>query len=131
MGSCSPFVTRFTKTDQNKSQELKSMHCPEASTVWLYIDGLVCFHGRLFANPVKLCWCITGPVGPLGSTNQDWLCARLLSMAVLIYPVVCVHSWYLLGTQHHCLWPNNGEGPPSVCSPITTTPTPSHLLTPL
>ena len=75
----------------------------------LAIDSQVCIHGRLFANPVKLSWCITGPVGPLGSTNQNWLCAKLLPMAVSIYSVVCVHSCCLLGTQHCCLW-SNGRG---------------------
>ena len=64
------------------------------------IDGQVCFHRWPFADPVKPRWCITGPVGTLGSTNENWLCARLLSMAVLIYPVVCVHSCCLLRTQH-------------------------------
>ena len=61
---------------------------------------------RLFADPVRPCWCITGPVGPLGSTNQNWLCVRLLPMAVSVYLVVCVHSCLLLGTRHYSLWPN-------------------------
>ena len=47
----------------------------------------VCFHRQLFANPVKLRWCITSPVGPLGSTNQNWLYARLLPMTISIYLV--------------------------------------------
>ena len=79
-----------------------------------------------FFNPIKPHWCITGPFGPLGSTNQNWLLARLLPMAVLIYPVVCVHSCHLLRTQHHCLQSNNREGPPSACPPshhISTPPT--------
>ena len=50
-------------------------------------------------------------------------------MAVLIYPVVCVHPCHLLGTQHHCLWPNGRKGLPSACPPTLTTP--SHLPTPL
>ena len=96
------------------------------------IDSQVCFHGQLFANPVRPYWCITSPVGPLGSTNQNWLCFRLLPMAVLIYPVVCVHSYHLLGTQHYYLWPNNREGLPLACPPTPTTPVPSsHLPTPL
>ena len=93
----------------------------------LAIDSQVCFHGRLFADPVKPRWCITGPVGPLGSTNQNWLCAKLLPMAVLICPVVCVHSCHLLETQHYCLWPNGREGLPSTCPPTPTIPPPpSH-----
>ena len=84
----------------------------------------VCFHRRLFANPVKLCWCITGSVGSLRSANQNWLCARLLPMAVSINPVVCVHPRRLLRAQHHCLWPNGGEGLPLACPPIPITPCP-------
>ena len=84
---------------------------------------------HLFANPVGLCWCITGPVGPLGSINQNWLCARLLSMTILIYPVVCVHSCHLPGTQHHCLWPNR-RGPAFILSicPLLPTHPPTHPL---
>ena len=93
------------------------------------IDGQVCrgFYRWLFANPVKPCWCITGPVGPLGSTNQNWLHVRLLPMAVSIYPVICVHSCCLLGKQHHCLWPNGREGPTSACPPTPTPTTPAPL----
>ena len=106
------------------------MHYPEASTMW-GIDGQVCFHRWLFADPVGPCWYITGPVGPLGSTNQNWLCARLLPMAVLIYPVVCVHSCRLLGTQHYCLCSNGSFCPPGACHPPPPPhPTPSHPPTP-
>ena len=77
-----------------------------------------------FCGPCEIYWCITGPVGLLGSTNENWLCARLLSMAVSVYPVVCVHSSRLLETQHYCLWPNGRKGPPSACPPTTTTPHP-------
>ena len=88
------------------------------------IDSQFCFHRRLFADPLKPSWCITGPVGPLGSTNQNWLGAKLLPMAVLIYPVVCVHPCRLLRAQYHCLWSNGREGLPSACSPAPTTPCP-------
>ena len=84
-----------------------------------------------FCWPCKAVWWITGPVGPLGSTNQNCLCARLLPVAVSIYPVVCVHSCRLLRTQRHCLWPNGREDPPSACPPTPTTtccpPTPHCL----
>ena len=30
------------------------------------------FHRQLFANPVELRWCITRPMGAVGSTNQNW-----------------------------------------------------------
>ena len=88
---------------------------------FMAIDGQVYFYKCLFTNTVRPSWCITGPVGPLGHTNQDWLCARLLPMVVSIYPVVYVHSCCLLGTRHYCLWPNGREDPPLVCPP-----TPSH-----
>ena len=98
----------------------------------LAIDSQVCFHGWLFANRVKLSWYITGPAGPLGSTNQNWLCAKLLPMAVLIYPVVCVHSCRLLGTQHYCLCSNDSDCSPLACHlPPPPHPTPSHPPTPI
>ena len=83
----------------------------------LAIDSQVCFHGWIFADRVKPSWCITGPTGPLGSTNQNWLCAKLLPMAVSIYPVVCVHSCRLLGTQHYCLCSNGSDSLPLACHP--------------
>ena len=64
------------------------------------------------------------------ATRENWLCARLLPMAVSIYPVVCVHSCCLLGTQHCCLWPNS-RGLSSACPPTPTTPCslpPAHPL---
>ena len=117
------------------SQELNSKLCHNSyvlmilsCTVWKHqlsrsinyvsIDGRVCFHRQLFANFVKPHWYITGPWGPLVSTNWNWLCVRLLPMAVLIYLVVCVHYCRLLGTQHQSLWPDGREGPPSACPPI-------------
>ena len=54
------------------------------------IDSQVCFYGRFFADPVKPGWCIIGPVSPLGSTNQNWLGAKLLPMAISIYPALCM-----------------------------------------
>ena len=95
------------------------------------IDGQVCFHRWLFSNPVKPRWGFTVPFGLPGSTNQNWLCARLLLMAVLIYPVVCAHSCHLLRTQHYCLWPNDREGPPFACQPTPTIPTPFPHIHPL
>ena len=114
------------------SQELKSKLCPSFNDSLMHalstdinclaIDSQVCFHGRLFADRVKPSWCITGPTGSLGSTNQNWLCAKLLPMAVLIYPVVCVHSCRLLGAQHYCLCSNGSVCPPGACHP----PPPPH-----
>ena len=85
------------------------------------IDSQVCFYRRLFADPVKLSCCITRPLRPLGSINQNWLGAKLLPMTVLIYPVICVHPCHLLRTQHHYLCPNDRENPPSAC-PLTLSP---------
>ena len=61
------------------SQELKSKLRPNVNDMYTYsmsksinyvaIVKQVCFHRWLFANPVKLHWYITGPVGPLRSTN--------------------------------------------------------------
>ena len=108
------------------SQKLKSklkpsindalLHCPEASNTYVAIDSQVCFHRCLFAicKTVSVCY---RSCWATGSTNQNWLGARLLPMAVLIYSVVCVHSCRLLGTQHHCLWPNGREGLPLACPP--------------
>ena len=93
------------------------------------IDSQVCLHRWDFANPVKLSCCITGPAGPLGSTNQNWLGAKILLMALLIYPVVYVHSCCLLRAQQHCLQLNNREGLPLACPPTSTTcpPPPTYL----
>ena len=94
------------------------MHCPETSATW-YMDIQVWFHRWLFANPVKLRWCITGPVEPLGNDNQNWWGAKLLPMSFSMYPVDCVHLCHLLRTQYHYLCPNCRENP--ICPP----PTPS------
>ena len=50
------------------------------------------------------------------------MCAKLLPMAVLIYPVVCVHSCCLLGAQHYCLCSNGNVCPLGACHP----PPPPH-----
>ena len=93
------------------------------------IDRQVYFYKQLFANPVKLPWCITGPVEPLGSTNQNCLSVELLPMHmfVLTYPADCVHLYRLLETQSHCLCPNGRVNLPLACPPThTTSRPPSH-----
>ena len=100
------------------------MHSPETSTTYVAIDSQVCFYRQLFSNLVRTFSCITGPVGPLGSTNQNWWDVKLLPIAVLIYPVVCVHLCHLLRTQHHYLCPNGWENPPLACPPTPTIPQP-------
>ena len=81
------------------------------------VDSQVCFHRQLFADLVKPSWYITGPVDPLGSTNQNWLGAKLLPMAVSIHPwfvyipVVCWgHSTTVWGLMvgRACLWGEQG-----------------------
>ena len=127
--------SRFT---QELKSNLKSdindapMYCLK-NINYMAIDIQGCFHRQLFANPVKLHWCITGPVQPLGSTNQSSWGTRLLPMSVSTYPVDYVHLCHLLSTQHNCLCPNGKENPPSVCPPTPTTiptllspPTPIH-----
>ena len=99
------------------------------STLYVAIDSQVCFHRRLFANPMKLHWCITGPVKSLESINQNWWGTKLLPISVLIYPVDCVHLCHLLRIQYHCLSPDGRENPPSACPPTPTTP--FHPPTPL
>ena len=92
----------------------------------------VCFHRWLFADPVKPRRYIIGPVGPLGTTSQNWWGARLLPMAVSIYPVDCVHLCHLRRAQHHCLCSNGRENPPSACIPCPLHPlTPHTYMTPM
>ena len=89
------------------------------------LDGQVCFHGWLFANAVKLCWCIMGSVGPMGSTNQNWLCVRLLPMAVSVYLVVCVRTFLLSAGNTALLSVAQWQGEPAFGLP-TPPPPPSH-----
>ena len=112
------YVTGFTKINQLVTiTELEPnindtfMHCSVVSTTWLKIARSA-FRDGFFSNPVKLCWCTTGPVGPLRSTNQNWWGAKPMPEAVLIYPVVCLHICHLLEPQHHCLCPNGRENLP-------------------
>ena len=60
-------------------------------TKYVAIDSQVCFHRWLFANPVKPHWYITGPVKPLGSTNQNLWGVKLLTVSISTYPMDCVH----------------------------------------
>ena len=70
------------------------------------IHSQVCFHRWLFADRVRPHWCITGPVGPLGCTNQSWCGVKLPTMSVSTHPVGCVHICHLLRGQHHSMHPN-------------------------
>ena len=86
------------------------------------INSQVCFHRWLLAGPN---WCITKPVEPLESANQNWRGVTLLPMSVSSHPVDRVHLCHLLRAQHHCLCSNDREVPPSACSP--TSPPSSYL----
>ena len=103
-------------------------HAQSRNINYKAIDSQVRFHRRLFANPVKPYWYITKPVGPLLNSNQNWLGDKLLPMAVLIHPVVCVHPCHLLRTQHNCLCPNGRENPSSTCPPAPHQLPPIHTL---
>ena len=74
-----------------------------------FIDG--------FYQPGKPCWRITGLVGHLGCTNQNWWGTKLLPMSILWF-AVCVHPCHLLRAQHYCLCPNGKMGMPLAC-PLT------------
>ena len=52
-------------------------------------DGQVCFHRRLFANPVKPQRCTTEPVKPPDGINKDVSDATPLLMTTSVYPVEC------------------------------------------
>ena len=88
-------------------------------------DGQVCFHRRLFADPVKPQRCTTEPVRPLDGINKDVGGAKLLLTTTSVYPVDCTCICPLLKTQHHCLCPNGRCNPPLASHPPTP---PSHPL---
>ena len=113
------------------AQKLKSNLQPNINDAlsrninYVAIHSQVCFHRQLFANAVKPHQCITGLVGPLGSTIQSWCDVKLLTMSVSAHPVGCVHICHLLRGQRYCQCPNGGE-PPLACPP--TLPPPTHPL---
>ena len=57
------------------------------STKHIPIDGQVCIHIRLIADPVRPLRCTTGSVGPVSGINKDVSDARLLPMTVSTYPM--------------------------------------------
>ena len=88
-------------------------------------DGQVCFHRRLFADPVKPQRCTAEPVRPLDGINKDVGGTKLLLTTTAVYPVDCACICPLLKTQHHCLCPNGRCNPPSTSHPP---PPPPHPL---
>ena len=93
------------------------MHYISRNINCVAIRSQVCFHRWLFADRVKPHWCITGPVGPLGCTNQSWCGVKLLTIPVSTHPVGCVHICHLLRGQHHSMHPNGSFCPPPACHP--------------
>ena len=87
-------------------------------------DGQVCFHRKLFVNPVKPQRCTTKPVRPLDGINKDVGGAKLLLTTTSVYLVHCACICPLLKTQHHCLCPNGTCNPPAASHP----PPPAHPL---
>ena len=113
------------------AQELKSILLPNIkATLWrtkhMAKDGQVCFHRRLFADPVKPQRCTTEPVRPLDGVNKDVGGVKLLLATTSVYPVDCACICPLLKTQHHCLCPNGRCNPPSA----SRHPPPTPLYTP-
>ena len=95
------------------------------------IDGQVCFHRWLFANPVKPPRRATGSMDPVNDINKDVSDARLQPTTVLSYPVDRICFCHLLKTQHCCLYPNGRYNlplathlPQPPISPLPTCPTP-------
>ena len=96
-------------------------------------DCQVCFHGGLFANPVKPQRCTTEPVGPLDGINKDVSGAKLLLTIIPVYPVDFCHILWilhvatcfcpLLKTQHHCMCPNGSCNLPLASHPSPPTHT--------
>ena len=89
-------------------------------------DGQVCFHRRLFADPLKPQRCTTEPERPLDGINKDLGGAKLLLTTTSIYRVDCACVCPLLKTQHHCLCPNGRCNPPLASHPLPP-PTTRHL----
>ena len=91
-------------------------------------DGQVCFHRRLFADPVKPQRCTTESVRPLDGINKDVGGAKLLLTTTSVYPVDCTCICPLLKTQHHCLCPNGRCNSPSASPPPPHPLPPAHPL---
>ena len=109
------YVTGFTKTiligTRNKIQFIfitdyytYTLALPK-NTKHIAIDGQVCFHWRLIADPGKPPLCNTGSVGPVGGTNKDVTGARLLPTTVSTCPVDSVPFCHSLKTRGEAIMP--------------------------
>ena len=117
------------------AQELKSnllmiikptiLHYPEIPSTYVVIDGQVCFHRWLIADPVESLRCTTGSMGLVNGINKDVSGARLLPMTVSTCSVDWVSFCHLLKTQHYCLCPNERYSS-FLTTHLPTLPTPSH-----
>ena len=105
-------------------------HALPRNTKHIAIDGQVCFHRRLIADPVKPPRSPTGYVSLVNGINKDMSGARLLQMIVSTYPVGWVSFGHLLKIQHCCLCPNGGYNQP-LATHLPPPPThPHHPPTP-
>ena len=129
------YVTGFMKTVPNGTRnETYTLALPR-NPKHMAIDGQVCFHWWLIADPVESPWCITGSVVQWMALIRMWLvpdCCQQLSQSVLWIESLSCH---LLRTQHCCLCPYGRFNPPPATHlppPPTpfTQPTPFHLPTP-
>jgi len=124
-------VTGFGKTDHVRTRiEIHFIACYNSHTQALSrhsdttaIDKKVCFHRRLFADPIKPCRTITDPVGPLGGFNKMACGPKLFhSMSALLA------VWWGL------LWPSVWSTVHTTWLPVSesiVSPSPSHPSTPL
>ena len=87
-----------------------------------------CFHTQLFANPVKLSWCITRLVGPLGALIRigwlpNWCQWPSQSMLWFMYiPVICWgHSTTVCGLMAGRARLQLAHPPPSPAHPLPLT----------
>ena len=96
-------------------------HALPRNTMYLAIDGQVCFYRRLFANAVTT----KVHVMVLGCINRTAWGTKLLLTAVWASLVDYTSSCHLLKAQHCSLSPNGCFTPPSALNPP-----PSHWLIP-
>ena len=95
-------------------------------TKHIAINGQVCFHWWLIANPVKPPWYNMGSVGSVNGINKDVTGARLLPTTVLTCPVDWVPFCHSLKMQLCSLCPYERFNPPLATHPLPP-PTPPPI----
>ena len=100
-------------------------HAPSRDIKYVTIDNQVCFHRRLFANPVKPHWYITRPMEPLGTTKQNWCGVKIYQC--LSPPILWIVYIFVIYWEHRTIacalmagWAHFG------LPPIITTLPPTH-----